>query len=123
MKAKTVVVFLVVLFFLSSMPSLFGDAADDYKVIKKAVTGKKASKDLSFFKILVVDNNSKKIKVRITLPISLIDLIAECSDESFDVDGHCRINLKDVLKALRKAGPLALVEVNDDDETVKIWFE
>ena len=123
MKARTVIVCLIVMLAWVSAPSLFGDASDDYKVIKKAVSGKKSSKDVDFFKILVVDNKNQKIKVRITLPISLIDLIAECSDDSFEIDGHCRINLKEILKALRKAGPLALVEVNDEDETVKIWFE
>jgi hypothetical protein len=123
MKRRTMVVFLVILFFWGSVPSLFGDAADDYKVIKKAVTGKKASKDLNFFKILVVDNYSKKVRVRITLPISLIDLIAECSDDSFEVDNHCRIDLKEILRALRKAGPMSLIEVNNEDESVKIWFE
>ena len=123
MKGKILAIFIVILFVWFSLPSLFGDSADDYKVIKKAIKGKKASGDPSFFKILVVDNVTNKIKVRITLPISLIDLIAECSNESFVIDGHCRINLKRILKALKKAGPFSLVEVNDEDETVKIWFE
>lgn len=123
MKRKVLIVFLVVLFFGSSATSLFGDASDDYKVIKNAVAKKKAGKDLGFFKILVVDNRSKKVRVRITIPVSLIDLIAGCSNDPFEIDGHCRIDLKKILKALRKAGPLSLIEVNDEDETVKIWFE
>lgn len=121
---KQVMIPLAMIFLLMFIGAdLTGNSADDYKVIKKAVKSKKISKDVTYFKILVKDNVNKKEKVRITLPITLVEMISECSDDSFKIGNRCRIDLKTILKELKKMGPHCLIEVNEGDETIKIWFE
>jgi hypothetical protein len=112
----------------ASLLPLYGNSAKDYKVIKKAVNkGKKGDNpgELSWFKIQVTDNKTKKVKVNITLPFSLVDLVSECIDEDIDIgkDKGKKINFKKFIQELKKHGPMTLIEVYEDDETVKIWFE
>jgi hypothetical protein len=116
----------LVVFILAA--ALFAAAADDYKVIKNAVKSSETStasqKSVQWFKILVTDKNGDKEKVKISLPISLVEImINACPEEKFEVDHGCQIDIKKIWNELKKAGPLALVEVEDHGETVKIWFE
>jgi hypothetical protein len=113
-------------FFL--VAGLSATAADDYKVIKNAVKGTGSSgagqNSVQWFKILVVDKHGDGEKVKITLPISLVEMmINACPEEKFNIDHGCKIDIRRVWNELKKAGPLALVEVEDHGETVKIWFE
>jgi hypothetical protein len=103
-------------------------SADDYKVIKNAVKSSEASatgqKSVQWFKILVTDKTGDAEKVKISLPISLVEImINACPEEKFKVDHGCQIDIRKIWNELKKAGPLALVEVEDHGETVKIWFE
>jgi hypothetical protein len=116
----------LVVFVLAS--ALFAAAADDYKVIKNAVKSSETSatgqKSVQWFKILVTDKTGDKEKVKISLPISLMEMmINACPEEKFQVEHGCQIDIKKIWNELKKAGPLALVEVEDHGETVKIWFE
>lgn len=80
---------------------------------------------MKWFKVLVTDNKTKKDKVRITLPIFLIETLLKCVDEddlNIDMD-ECDINLKELFAELKRLGPTVLIEINEDGETVKIWFE
>jgi hypothetical protein len=62
--------------------------------------------------------------VKISLPISLVEMmINACPEEKFKVDNGCQIDIKKIWNELKKSGPLALVEVEDHGETVKIWLE
>jgi hypothetical protein len=108
--------------------ALFAGASDDYKVIKNAVKSSETSasgqKSVQWFKILVTEKDGSKEKVKISLPISLVELmINACPEEDFKIEHGCHIDIKKVWSELKKAGPLALVEVEDHGETVKIWFE
>jgi hypothetical protein len=108
--------------------SLFAASADDYKVIKNAVKIQEASragqKSPQWFKILVTGKSGDQEKVKITIPISLVELMLKaCPEKKFHVDDGCQIDIQKVWNELKAAGPLALVEVEDRDETVKIWFE
>jgi hypothetical protein len=109
----------------ASLLPLYGSSADDYKIIKKAVkSGKKGETgELSWFKILVTDNKTKKTKVKISLPFSLLDLVGDSIDEDIKISDKGSLNLKKIIKDLKKHGPMTLVEVYEEDETVKIWFE
>ncbi|MEI6614831.1 MAG: hypothetical protein WCL37_08025 [Chrysiogenales bacterium] len=103
-------------------------SADDYKVIKNAVKSSEASatgqKSAQWFKILVTDKTGEAEKVKISLPISLVEMmINACPEEKFKVDHGCQIDIRKIWDELKKTGPLALVEVEDHGETVKIWFE
>lgn len=118
----------VLLFAFVTAAGLFATAADDYKVIKNAVKGPETSragqKSVQWFKILVTGKDGDQEKVKITLPVSLVEImINACPEKKFNVDRGCQIDIQRVWNDLKAAGPLALVEVADHGETVKIWLE
>lgn len=118
----------VILFGFVMAAGLSASAADDYKVIKNAVkspvTSRAGQRSVQWFKILVVDKNGDQEKVKITLPVSLVEvMINACPEKKFNVDHGCHIDLQKIWNDLKAAGPLALVEVEDHGETVKIWLE
>jgi hypothetical protein len=126
-KAASIVLILFVLGVI--LPSfLLADSRDDIQTIKKAVKKNpeyKAGEEVKWFKLLVMDNETKKERVKITLPISLIEILLECVDEEdlkIDED-ECEIDLKELFAELKRLGPAVLIEITEDDETVKIWFE
>ena len=126
---KIASLFLIVFVLGVFLPNfLLADSKDDIQTIKKAVKKNpeyKAGEEVKWFKVLVTDNITKKDKVKITLPISLIETLLKCVDEddlNIDMD-ECDIDLKDLFAELKRLGPAVLIEVNEDDETVKIWFE
>ncbi len=107
---------------------LFASAADDYKVIKNAVKSSDTSKadrqNLQWFKIVVTGKDGDHENVKITLPISLVEIMLNaCPEKKFAVDSGCQIDIKRIWNDLKAAGPLALVEVEDHGESVKIWLE
>lgn len=120
-KNLILVIFIIATFIVTSFPVL-GSSADDYKVIKNAVKGKKSGK-LNWFKLSVYDKKAKKTKVKITIPLSLAEMLSDCVDDDFEIEDKCHFNLKKVLEILKKHGPLTLVEIEECDEVVKIWFE
>jgi hypothetical protein len=116
----------VCLFVLALAAGLFASAADDYKVIKNAVKSQEASrpgqKSVQWFKILVTGKDQEEVKI--SLPVSLMEIMVNaCPDKKFDVDHGCQIDIQKVWNDLKAAGPLALVEVTDHGESVKIWLE
>ncbi len=119
-KNLTVIIFIIAGFIVATLPA-FGDSAQDYKVIKKASKGKKRG-DLNFLKLTVYDTKAKKNKVKITLPLALVELLAENGKDSKILD-ETDIDLKQILKILKKNGPLTLIEIEGEDEVVKIWIE
>jgi hypothetical protein len=126
-KAASIVLILFVLGVI--LPSfLLADSRDDIQTIKKAVKKNpeyKAGEEVKWFKLLVMDNETKKERVKITLPISLIEILLECVDEEdlkIDED-ECEIDLKELFAELKRLGPAVLIEIIEDDEIVKIWFE
>jgi hypothetical protein len=118
--------FWLVVFALAA--ALFAASADDYKVIKNAVkssgTAASGRADMHWFKLLVTDKAGNSEKVKISLPISVVEMmINACPEEKFEVERGCRIDIRKIWNELKKAGPQALVEVEDHGENVKIWFE
>ena len=100
----------------------------DFKVIQKAVKQSRASdegREVRWFKVLITDTKSGPAKLKLTLPIALIEAVLSCTDgRHFKVDdGNCDIDLKAIFSALKKAGPLALVEIEDDGAVIKVWLE
>lgn len=104
----------------------------EFKIIQNAVkqdpaaAGERAPRgEARWLKIVVQDPRSGPDKVKITLPVALIEAVLACADgRHFNVgDGGCEIDLKAVWAALKKAGPLALVEVGDGGAVVKVWLE
>ena len=122
--------FVLIVFLLGVfLPNLLlADSKDDIQTIKKAVKKNpdyKAGEEVKWFKLLVTDNKTKQDKVRITLPISLIETLLKCvDDEDLNIEGDdCDIDLKELFAELKKLGPAVIIEIVEDDETVKVWFE
>lgn len=120
-KNSVLVIFIIAVFMLAAIPAA-ADSNDDYKVIKNAVKGKKDG-EIHWFKITVFDKKEKKNTVKITLPITLVETLAECKDDKLNIKDDCDIELKTILKALKKHGPMTLIEIDGEDALVKIWFE
>ena len=124
MKRKTnlmLVIFLMVTFIAATLPVL--GSAEDYKVIKRAVKNKKSTDEVTWFRLEVTDKAAKKTKVKIRIPLSLVEMFADCEKEAIDLKDKCKISLKTILKELKKNGPMTLIEAECDKELVKIWFE
>jgi hypothetical protein len=109
-------------------PYLLADSRDDLQAIKKAVKENpayEAGKEVKWFKILVADSKTGKDKVRVTMPIAIVEIFLRCADNKHlrIRESDCDIDLAAVFKELKTMGPMALIEVYEDDATVKIWLE
>ncbi len=104
---------------------------NDFRVIQNAVRNSPAAesgrdRELRWFKVTIQDARSGGAGVKITLPIVLIEAVLDSTDcRRFKLDDdHGEIDLKAIWSALKKAGPLALVEIKGDDGAViKVWLE
>jgi hypothetical protein len=113
---------------LAAMPSPAASNDKDFKVIQRAVKQDSAAAtggEVKWFKVLIMDSRSSEARVKITLPVALIEVILACSDgRHYRIDDDdCEIDLKAVWAALKKAGPMALVEIEDDGAVIKVWLE
>lgn len=104
----------------------------EFKVIQNAVkkdrtagAAKTRGREVRWLKVLIRDGDGDGGEVRLSLPIPVIKIILDgCDAQRFKVDDdHGEIDLRAVWKALKKAGPRALVEIRDGGSLVKIWFE
>jgi hypothetical protein len=128
MKRITFFIFALILMGFISAGAAFADCDDDIQAVKKAVKDNPQydpGKEAKWFKVLVTDSQTNKDKVKITLPISLVELFMKCTDhKNLRIDREeYDINLKELFAELKKVGPMALIEVYEDDEIVKIWLE
>jgi hypothetical protein len=128
MKKVAIIVLIVFVFTFLLVNLATAKNEDDLQAIKKAVKKNpeyEAGKEVKWFKVLVTDNRTKKDKVKITVPISLIELFIKCAhDKHLKINrDECDIDLKELFKELKKLGPTVFIEVVEDDETVKVWFE
>ena len=128
MKKVAIIVLIVFVFTFLLVNLATAKNEDDLQAIKKAVKKNpeyEAGKEVKWFKVLVTDNRTKKDKVKITLPISLIEYFIKCAhDKHMKIDrDDCEIDLKELFKELKKLGPTVFIEVVEDNETVKVWFE
>jgi hypothetical protein len=127
---KKIAVWTLAVFMLGcfAAPVVKAEKKDDLQAIKKAVKENpayEAGKDVKWFKVLVTDAKTNKDKVRITLPIAIVEAFLRCADNK-----HIRMNRKDcdidigaLFAELKKVGPMSLIEVMDEDEIVKVWLE
>jgi len=104
------------------------DGHDDIQAIKKAVKENpnyEPGQEVKWFKVLVTDSKAVKDKVRITFPISLVEAFVKCADDKhLHIDkGECDIDFGELLTELKKVGPMAIFEIFEDNETVKVWLE
>lgn len=127
MRKVAVLVLVLVTFSFLMTTFAMAESGDDYQAIKKAVKKNpkfKKGKEVKWFKILVKDNRTKKDKVRVTVPICVVELFIKCSeDRHFRFEDECDIDVEKLFKELKELGPMALIEVYEEDVTVKIWLE
>jgi len=128
MKKIAIVMVIIIAFMIILANFLLADMSDDYRVIKKAVKenpGYEAGKEAKWFKVLVIDNRTKKNKVEITLPLALVEIFLRCTeDKDLKIKREqCDLDLKELFRELKKLGPMALIEIYEDGETVKVWLE
>jgi len=122
-KRELIIVFFVLALFVTATLPAFA-SAEEYRVVKNAVKNKKSNGDVTWFKLEVKDKTANKIKVKIKIPLSLVEMFSDCEKkEKINIAGKCDINLKKILHELKKNGPMTLIEVDDEDELVRIWFE
>ncbi len=100
----------------------------DLQVIKKAAQEDPApapGRTAKWFKILIQNGRTNRETVRVTLPIALVEIFIKSSrnhcvhlhDSDLDLD------LAQIWDELKKLGPMAILEVQDHGELIKIWLE
>jgi len=107
---------------------LLASSQDDIEAIKKAAkqnSHSKAEAEVKWFKVLITDNKAKKDMVRITLPIFFVEMLIDCADDEplkIKHDG-CEFDLRELFAEMKKMGPVKILEVCEEDHTVKLWLE
>jgi len=108
---------------------------DDWQVIKNAVKEEARPEAVrgepKWFKILIMDRHSREETLKITLPLSFVegllklaeDKHVRCDDIDEDLDFDLDLDFEEILDQLKKAGPMALIEITGDDGLIKIWIE
>jgi len=121
-----VVALVVAMFALSAFGSSL--PRDEFQTVKKAVKENPEAvpgREAKWFKILVTDAKTGKATVKVTLPISVFDIVSKCVDmKNIKIDeSNCKIDLGALFAELKAAGPMMFIEVQEEDEIVKIWLE
>jgi len=128
MKKTAIAILAVVALTFLAAPVLRAAAANDFQAIQKAVKQNPAyeeGKEVKWFKVLITDTKTGKDKLRVTLPLALIEALVKCADDKdmkFKEQG-CDVDLKVLFAELKKAGPMALIEVMDEGALIKVWLE
>ena len=106
---KKTLIIILIMFATLVIISQFIQAKDDYdlETIKRAVKKNphyKRGKEVRWFKILIRDDDGKKDKLEITLPISLVDLFFHCTeDKKMNIDcGDYDLDLKELYRMIKK---------------------
>ena len=101
----------------------------DLQVIRQAVRENPRSQsgqEVKWFKLVVYDARTKKDKVRITLPVELVEWIFKVVEEEKDLRVNCggkRLDVRKLWRELKKLGATSLIEIYDEGEVLKVWLE
>ncbi len=129
---KKAAIIVLVLFVLAVVLAnlLLASGNDDLQKVRKAVKKNpdyKPGQEVQWFKVLITDNDTGKTKVKVTVPIAVVEILLECAHDNHVKfhDHDCDIDLKKLFRELKKLGPMVFIEIYDDDENVsiKVWFE
>jgi hypothetical protein len=126
MRKGAVLTAAAVLVIYLAAPILAGGYEDDLKLIKKAVRGGHScepGRAVKWFKILVTDNKSGTEVVKVTLPISLARLLAHCGKDKHMHTDRGDVDVAAALRDLEDLSPMTLLEIVDDNATIRIWLE
>jgi hypothetical protein len=126
---KTSIFLLAVFVAVLSLSHLVSAKEDfDLKTIKKAVKKNpqyKKGKEVQWFKLLIRDSDNRRNKLEITLPISLVDLLFQCTkDKKMEIDcGDYDLDIRKLYKEVKRRGPQSLIEIRGEDGFLRIWLE
>jgi hypothetical protein len=91
------------------------------------VAPRKSGREPEWLKVRILEKGSKRAKMTVNVPLALVRAVGD----DFPVRWHCRkddkpearcsIRVSDVLKTLESGQDL--VQIDDDDATVRIWVE
>ncbi len=106
----------------------------EFKVIQNAVKREPAAekgsgpgrhREARSLKVLIKDDEGDRVSISLSLPVPLIELVLAKSDSRrFRIDeAHGEIDLKACWKALKRAGPRAMVELRGDGALFRLWLE
>lgn len=127
MKKVVILVLVILILCLAVSCFLLADGKADLQAIKKTVKENpnyEQGKEVKWFKVLVTDTTTNKDRVRITLPVALIEVLVQCSHEKhLKFDDECDVDFKELFRELKKLGPMVIIEVYDEGEIIKVWFE
>jgi hypothetical protein len=128
MKKTAIILLVVVVVSLILAGILLAREDFDIQSVKKAVKTNpayRAGQEVRYFKLLITDNRTKKHKVQMTLPVSLIEIFMKCTkNEELNVDcDDYQLDIKELLAELKRAGPMSIIEIVGEEATLKIWFE
>jgi hypothetical protein len=128
MRKTAIAILVAVAIALLATPVLRAQNHDDFQAIQKAVKQNPAyeeGKEAKWFKVLITDTKTGKDKVRVTLPLALVEALINCADDKsmkFKEEG-CDVDLKALFAELKKVGPMALIEIMDEGSLIKVWLE
>lgn len=120
MKKLSLVLIGLIIFTVICFPG-FKTIDKDLQVIRKAVRENpnfQSGKQVTWFKVVVYDVQKKKDKVKITLPIGLVEwTIQFVEDEEVEINcSRKRLNIKELWQELKKLGAKSLIEIYSDDD-------
>lgn len=128
MKKKSAFILVIIISILVLSHFVFSTEDFDLRTIKKAVKKNpqyKKGRDVQWFKLLIMDGDNHKDKLEITLPLSLVDLLFECTkDKKMNIDcGDYDLDIRKLYKEIKRRGPKSLIEIRGEDGVLKIWLE
>lgn len=114
--------------FMASLaaPVLAAGNEGDLKVIKRAVRGNSAcepGRTAKWFKVLVFNNRSGTETLKLTLPISLAKILANCEKDKHMHMDRVDVDFAAALKDLEELAPMTLLEIIDEETIIRIWLE
>lgn len=89
--------------------------AQEFVTIESDEENVRVWKDNDFFRVNVKKAGEKEANVEIKLPLAVMDYLFETSSKD--------LSYEDLVDSLRGHLPLTVVQVQGDDENVKIWLE
>ena len=69
---------------------------------------------------------TQKARVKVRIPVRIVtEFMSMCPDEMVNINGHKKINFRQVLQLIKETGTSTLIEIEDTEENayVKIWIE
>lgn len=122
MKKNYVLVMVMMVTFLAAAFLVMGSSDEDYKVIKNAVKVS-SSGEVTWIKISIFDKKANKETVTVKVPFALLEMFTEGKDDLKIKEKCGDVDFKKVIEILKKSGPTTLIEVDEENELIKIWLE